>query len=271
MDTKKMFVHGVGCLLVVSLMGIEESFAVQRGTVQQVDQEGTIAAVGPGMVQLKTLTGQGWLFRFSQKTKVHVRGSADKSFLQPRVVVEFTATVDSKGHATSKLSKLTICNISPQKLPGLFPEGGTGLISEPSGPKKKKEPTGPTTYHVIGPITSVKEGQYSVSTPHGTVVFEVEDGAEIKVDLSVLLYVRPGDRIAVKGVAFREGMGEAQEIEVELATPLTAPETSRPKKKYDKKTLEKPEETAPEEKSEKTAPKKSSNKKLPKEETPEKE
>lgn len=278
MDTKKWLAAGLGCLLAVSLLVGGNVFGAQPKVIQQVEQEGTIAAIGPGMVQLKTLTGQGWLFRFSQQTKIHVKGSADKSFLQPRVAVEFTATVDQKGHATSKITKLTICNLSPQKLPGLFPEGAGGLIPEQPGqpglpaPKKKtKEPAGPTTYHVIGPIMNVKDGQYSVSTPHGTVVFEVDDAAEIKVDLSMLMYVRPGDRIVVKGGAYREGMGEAQEIEVELTTPLSGPETGRPKKKTEKKTTEKPEEPASEEKPEKPTPKKSSNKKLAKEETPEKE
>ncbi|HOM18710.1 MAG TPA: hypothetical protein PK777_09705 [Thermoguttaceae bacterium] len=278
MNTKKILAAGFGCLLGVSLLVGGKLFGAQPKVLQQVDQEGTIAAIGPGMVQLKTLTGQGWLFRISPQTKIHVKGSADKSFLQPRVVVEFTATVDQKGHATSKVAKLAICNLSPQKLPGLFPEGGTGLISEqpgqpghPASKKKTKEPAGPTTYHVIGPIMSVKDGQYSVTTPHGTVFFEVEEGAEIKVDLSALIYVRAGDRIVVKGGAYREGMGEAQEIEVELTTPLSAPESGRPKKKIEKKTTEKPEEPASEEKPEKPVPKKSSNKKLAKEATPEKE
>ena len=219
---------------------------------QEVDVEGTIAGVMPGMIQVKVLTGPTWMFQVSPKAKVEITGTAEKSFLQPGLLVEFKATLDQKFHATTKLTALTISSPSPQKFPGLFPEGGGLTIPEPGATKpKKKEAPAPGNYHVVGILMGIKEGQYSVRTPQGMVVFELDDAAEIKVEMNSpvgLRYARAGDQIHVKGVAFREGMGEAREITVKLLTALTGPETSRGKKKPEKKTIEKPDETTSEEK-----------------------
>jgi hypothetical protein len=238
---------------------------------QEVDVEGTVAGVMPGMIQVKVLTGQTWMFQVSPKAKVAITGTAEKSFLQPGLLVEFKATLDQKFHATAKVTALTICSLSPQKFPGLFPEGGGLTIPEPSGPKsKKKEAAGPGNYHVVGLLLmGTKEGQYSVKTPQGMVVFELDDAAEIKVEMNSppgLRYARAGDQIHVKGVAFREGMGEAREINVKLLTALTGPETSRGKKKIEKKTTEKPQEATPEEKPTKPTPGTKASKAPPKEE-----
>ncbi|MCS7305733.1 MAG: hypothetical protein NZ602_11590 [Thermoguttaceae bacterium] len=271
MDTKKLVLIGQVCVW-AGLLGSTGTFAAQP-KAQDVEVEGSIVGVMPGMVQVKSLTGQPWMFRVSPKAKVEITGNAEKSFLHSGLFVEFKATLE-KFHTTSKVTALTICSPSPQKYPGIFPEGGALQIPEqptPKGKKKEKEFSGSGNCHVVGTIVGVKDGQYSLRTPNGLVIFEVDDNAEIKVELTSpqgLLYARTGDQIVIKGVAFREGMGEAREVTVKLLTALSASETGRPKKKVEKKPVEKPGETAPEEKPEKPASKKSSSQKLPKEENP---
>ncbi len=246
MDTKKLL--GIGWVCVWAILGGRTCLLAAQPKAQEVEVEGSIVAVMPAGVQIKTLTGQGWMFRVSPKAQVHLTGTAEKSFLKPGVFVEFAATLDQKFHATSKVMALTICSPSPQKFPGLFPEGGGLQLSEQPGPKpKKKEVPGPGNYQVVGAIMGVKDGQYSVRTPQALVVFELDDNAEIKVDFTTpqgLMYARPGDQIMVKGVAFHEGMGEAREVTVKLLTALAGPETGRTKKKPERKTTEKPDEAA---------------------------
>lgn len=226
---------------------------VQRG--QEIEIEGTIGMVGPGMIQLRTLTGELWLFRIPPTAKVEVKGTAEKSFLRPGMFVRFRATVDPKGHATSKVPQLTIRNPSIHEPPAMIPEAG-GLISpEPAGPRKKKEKeTVPLPYQVFGRISSVKDGQYLVLTPQGAVTFELEETAKIDVDMTNLICVRRGDRVAIKGVVLAPGRGEAKEVRIELSSPLTGPETAHPKKKSSQKPM--PLQEAPHFQSEKTTPKK---------------
>ena len=255
MDTKKQMALGwVGFWGVLAGGGL--LWAAQLKVPLNV--EGTIVGVKPGLVQVKILTcdqnmalpGQTWMFKVPPKTKVQITGTAEKSFLQPGLLVEFKATLDQKFHATAKLTALTICSPSPQKFPGLFPEGGGLTIPEPGGTKpKKKEAPAPGNYHVVGLIRSVKGGQYSVDTPQRTVVFELDDAAELNVEMNSpagLQYTRAGDQIYIKGVAFGQGIGEASEITVKLLTALTGPEPPRGKKKFEKKTAEKLDEATPE-------------------------
>lgn len=268
MDTKKLVVIGWVCVAAIVWLptGL---WAAQPKAQQEVELEGTVGALMPGGIQLKTLTGQAWMFRIAPKAQVHIMGTAKKSFLQPGLLVEFKAILDQKLHATTKVTALTICSPSPQKFPGIFPEaGGLQIPEQPGQNPKKKEAPGPGNYHVVGLLMGVKDGQYSVRTPQGLVVFDVDDEAEIKVELTTpadLRYVRAGDQLQIKGVAFQPGMGEAREVMVKLLTVLGGPETSRPKKKPDRKTTEKSEELSPEpEKSpQKTAPGKTPQQHVP--------
>ncbi len=264
MDRRKMVVSCVGCLLAIPIGGIGESLGAQAPT-REVEIEGTVVGVNPMMVQMTTSTKIPWVFRLTQKTQVLVQGTAEKSFLRPGVFVEFTAMVDRKGNATTKVSELIICNPSPQKFPGVFPaEGGLGVPEPPAG---KKEANAPAMYQVVGIITAVKNDQFSVKTRQGTVHFELDMSPKITVNMTNLAYVRQGDKIRVTGSAFREGLGEAQQVIVELNTPLTGPE-SQPKRKYEKKDTEKPVQPLSEEK---PHPEKKSSKKTSKKEAPQEE
>ena len=73
---------------------------------------------------------------------------------------------------------------------------------------------------VRGTITSLKDGKFAMKIGHGIVKAEVDDSAEISVDMSELKFARKGDNVSVQG----RGTGAtvvAESVTVQGAEPLT--------------------------------------------------
>lgn len=212
-----------------------------------VEADGTIALVSPMGVRITTSTNQVWLFRVNPKTEVQVTGTAEADFLRPGLFIEFTAEVDRKGTATGEVTELTIFAPTMQKFPGLFPAGG--FTPQPD-PTAKPDPKAPTSYKVMGQITAIKKEQITVNAGRGTVRFDLAADPKIGVEIAdpkvALSLMHQGDKIKVRGTSTQDGFGEAQQMEVELAQPL-----SGAKKKPDRKPDEKPDDGDKPEKPEK--------------------
>jgi len=223
-----------------------------------VDASGTIEAVAPGLIQIKSIAGELWLVRLTRETTVQVTGEAKADVVTVGSFVSFVADVDKRrSQVQEKVDKLTLFTPSPERQFGAFPDqGGLGADAgsgpfgaDPFGgkPRVAQQPradkdTGPPVerFEITGRISGIKKnGKIFVYAPNTyfkpAVEFELAEDPEIQLDLSGLtMYTlaKPGDKVQARGRQVGQNMVQATDLTIELAEPYT---TVQPKKKPPRK------------------------------------
>jgi hypothetical protein len=195
---------------------------------------------------LKMKTGNGWVtVNIAPGAKVQYSNKATIDFLKAGVAVEFTAEVDAKHNVKNAVKQLTVVSLTTDRGAGLFPEGSSQpkaavannagravgfqvpnaaaadkATKEKAAPRKAAAVQLPATCVVRGTIMSLKDGKIAMKIGHGTVKAEVDDSAEIKVDMTELKFARKGDSVSVKGRGAK-GAVVAESVTVQGAEPLT--------------------------------------------------
>jgi hypothetical protein len=220
----------------------------QRGPMPTT-QDGTVESFVMGGMRMTTKDGQAVSVLVAPATTVHLTGSATSDFLKPGLAVEFTAEVDKKHMVKEKVTSLTVVTATAEHPVGLLPEGsesvkpaeadnfgfaaggGDGAAAAPAdkGTKKaektEKHKSGPiqlpATVVVRGYVKSCKAGKLVVNYGHGVVKAQLDDEAQIAVNVADLSAARKGDAISVQGRALRQGFIQAESVTIQAAELLS--------------------------------------------------
>lgn len=234
-----------------------------------LETSGTIEAVGPGMVQVLSAAKQPWVLQVLPNATCQLTGKAKAEFLGPGLFVRFVAEVNKRrGTVDEKITKLTIFTPSQFRQPGAEPDLGAGsTFGDRTGAEKKADeapkPTfgagaapspalgggagkrsGPGAkgddvkmFDVRGQITAVSNGKATIHVPN--VYFkpllrvEIAEDADIDVELddpAGYTLARKGDKVQARGRQTLGNQGFAEDLQIELASPLGASE--EPKKAH---------------------------------------
>ncbi len=223
----------------------------QRGPLPTT-QDGTVESFVMGGMRMTTKDGQTVSVMLAPATTVHLTGSATSDFLKPGLAVEFTAEVDKKHMVKEKVTSLTVVTATAEHPVGLLPEGsesvkpaeadnfgfaanagdGAAAASADKGTKKaektekhEKHKSGPiqlpATVVVRGYVKSCKAGKLVVNYGHGVVKAQLDDEAQIAVNVADLSAARKGDAISVQGRALRQGFIQAESVTIQAAELLS--------------------------------------------------
>jgi hypothetical protein len=208
---------------------------------------GTLKGVAPGVIQVEASEKEVWLLKVEAKPEdVSFTGSAEKSFLQPGMFLEFRSPVNKRGMVLEPIASLTVFTPSEARAPGVQADGDLGggggaLFNEGKEEKKgeakeKKAPKGKgddTVYLVRGAISKIgRAGDVTVSAAGAQVKFNLAEDCKISVEVNELSYVALGDKVTVQGwyIEDQPGQGAASKIEVSAAKPLTSGVKKKPTK-----------------------------------------
>ena len=254
MSSRYRFSIAVSCTLglwILTSGGAAPAQFPGRPPVQpaRVDISGTIEAMVPGYLKVKTAADQSWTLQIARNAKILVTGKATVGFLSTGHFVSFVADVDKRrSKVEEKVSKLTIFTPSPERAMGAFPggmggaEGGLGPNPFGPGPGFQQPPAGGPnagppveSYEIVGRIASMKKGKVTVYVPNPFFkpALQIELAEEVDIDLDLAgpaLYslAKQGDKIEARGIQVRETAAQVNEVTIELAEPLGPPQKKRP-------------------------------------------
>jgi hypothetical protein len=210
---------------------------------------GTVKGVGPGALQVAVTEKEVWVVSVDPAIKpqdITFTGSAEKSFLQAGMFLEFRAQVNKRGTVLEPVATLTVFTPGEGRLPGLQADsdlgGGVPVLKEEKGEKKPdskekkaaKAKPDDTVYLVRGAITKVgRGGDITVSADGDQVKFNLAEECKISVDLNDLAFVAPGDKVTAQGWFYKDRPGEGVangRIEVTAEKPLTSGVKKKPTK-----------------------------------------
>jgi hypothetical protein len=220
-----------------------------------VQPGGTVEAIGPGFLQIKSLTGQQSVIQLLENTTVHVTGTAKVDVIGPGTFISFVAEVDKRrSEVQGKVGKLTLFTPSAERPLGAFPGGAAGaaLGADPFGANPAAQPpaagadNGPPveTFELVGQIKGIdKNGKLMLFVPNQyfkpAVEIELTEEPEIHLDLSgpaMLRFVKPGDKVQGRGRQVTPNVAQVTELTIQLAEPLTTVKSKEPKKKPTRRT-----------------------------------
>ncbi len=233
----------------------------QMQKLPPLETAGTIEAVMPGYIKLESESKQTWIIQVLPNARCHVTGKATPEALTPGFFIRFIAEVNKRGAVEQKVDKLTIFTPSPTRQVGAEPDNGMGTTFGPrpgeegadgakpkpafgasiampdpllaAGAKKAGAQSGGTSqvYDIRGQIVNVANGRLNLHVPNAhfrsSLRVEVAENADIDVELDdpmCYTLARKGDKVRVLG---RQGLGNrgiAEEIDITLSEPLTAPQ-----------------------------------------------
>lgn len=204
---------------------------------EPLNLSGTIKGVGPGALQITVTEKEVWIVSIDPKIMqqdVTFTGSAEKSFLQPGMFVEFRSTVNKRGTVLEPVASLAVFTPSEGRLPGLQADGAPGGALDPKDKKAAKAKADDTVYLVRGAITKVgRGGDVTVKASGDLVKFNLAEECKISVDLNDLSFVAPGDKVAVQGWFYKDRPGEGMAnntIAITAEKPLTSGVKKKPTK-----------------------------------------
>ncbi len=226
-----------------------------------VEASGTIDAVAPGLIRIKTPIGQLWVLQVSRETKVRVTGTAKKDVLRPGSFIRFTADVDKpQSRAQDQVGKLTLFTPSRERPPGAFPDqkgldlaaGDNAFGADLPGKKpraKRKAARGKETrppierFEIFGQIRGIsKEGKLTVYVPLNRyfkppLEIELSEEPEIELDLtgiSAFRLAKKGDEVEARGrqvspaTPLSPAAAQLTELTIKLAEPWTVVQPKKP-------------------------------------------
>jgi len=227
-----------------------------------VDASGTIEAMAPGLLRIKSVTGQPWMLQVTRESTVHVTGTAKPDVLSTGGFISFVAKVDKRqSRIEDKVGKVILFTLSPERPLGAFPSQrglGDGAAAEPFGadqpggepaarekPNRRKE-EGPTVqeFEIVGRIAGIdKTGKIRVFAPNNyfrtPVQIELTEEPEIELDLTgptMLSLAKIGDKVLGRGSQVAPNLVRLRELTIELAEPFTTVKPKQARKKPTRRT-----------------------------------
>lgn len=204
---------------------------------EQIEAGGTIKGIRNGQFYVVTSDGGQWIVNVDPKAqKLTFAGSADASWLQPGMFVEFNATVNAKGEATTPVKIANVMTPTKDNPPGVGNDSGgksEDFFGVKEGDDKKKEET--IKVRVVGQITGVKDGVATVNGGNAMLLVPFDPAAKISVEMpgaDGLGLARPGDKIEFSGwyVKNNKGQAWANTIHVSGSEAFTSKSPAKPPK-----------------------------------------
>lgn len=220
---------------------------------ENVRAAGTIKDAGMGMLHVVGAGGDQWLVKLEANPRnVSFVGTAEPSWLQPGLLVRFSGRIDRRGKLVDPIGMMSVISLREGYQIGIMPEGGRGkdgpgLFEEPKPEKTPvKKPAGPPepiAILVIGRLTTIKNGKFTIDAGGKQLKGELEEDARISIDVADLSWVRAGDKVELQGWAYpqQKNLVHAQDITITASTPL-ASDKKRPPTKEGKEGKEKDKE-----------------------------
>ncbi|HUT12091.1 MAG TPA: hypothetical protein VMY42_16435 [Thermoguttaceae bacterium] len=206
-----------------------------------IELSGTVAAVQPGVILVKTPADELWGLRVTERAEIRVIGKAERDVLCPGLYVRFVATVDKqRSRVLDTVSKLTIITPSQEvgRQPGVFYPGqeeGMGEqpnpVFQPPGGVPGAEPPGNAEakneelFDIRAQVTGVRGNRVSLYVPNAffkpVLMIELADDLEISLDLNNYGIAGPGDKLLSMGRQIAPQAVEALKVSIELAEPYS--------------------------------------------------
>lgn len=203
----------------IALISVTSAGAQAPPNAQAFEEEGKVAGVAPGGLQLLTDQNQPWLVQIVPlKTAVKITGTAEPGYLRPGVCVKFAAAVDAKGNLTEELKELEIYT----------PSGKVKFGTFPTGSDENAKPIGKLTdgtYDFRGKVVVYRDGELTVVAGK-KITGKVAPDAKIAVNVSDLSFAQPDDEVRVRGWERsrpngpQPGIAIGSEVEIALSKPL---------------------------------------------------
>ncbi len=202
---------------------------------QDISGKGEFDANVQGDVLKAQIDGRTWFIKLDPKASVKVTGSAAPEALAPGMFVSFKGDFDKRGKAAEEVKDLEIFSPDAKNPIEAVPAGGAfggGAFDEqPKKTAPKTPATTPTSLSIVGRITVVKKNNITVACGNMTVRADVASDATIAVNAGTMMLASPQDKVSVKGWYYpssgptqnKPGMMIANEVEVQMAKPLTGP------------------------------------------------
>ena len=206
--------------------------AVKAPQPERFSAKGTVEGVIRGKIKLKSTTDQIWIVNVGKGTEVAVKGEAAPETLSPRMWIRATMALDRRGRSKEPLTALTVISRREDTVVGVFPvQTAVGFDAPAPDPQAAKDPNATTDYDVVGVLSGMKKGKYTVKTQAGnqmvTIEFELAEDAKIDVNVDDYSLAKLGDEISVSGTVVKQapgpvkpgeitGLGNATSVEIQL-------------------------------------------------------
>lgn len=240
---------------------MQQSQQQQLQNLPPLQTVGTIEAVMPGYIKFESESKQTWIVQVLPNARCSLTGKATRDALAPGFFIRFVAEVNKRGAVEQKVGKLTIFTPSQTRQVGAEPDNGLGTTFGPrpgdehaagakpkpafgagiampdpvlaAGAKKAASQSGGSSqvYDIRGQIVGVTNGRLNLHVPNAhfrsSLRVEVAEDADIDVELDdpmCYTLARKGDQVRIQG---RQGLGNrgiAEEIDITLSEPLSAPQ-----------------------------------------------
>jgi hypothetical protein len=191
---------------------------------------GTIKNVVPGGITLVTSEGEMWNVQLPRQAKdINYSASTDLEFLKPGMAINFSAMVNNKGLVVSEVASITVFTPLANTDLGIIPEGGNtanpadALFTDAKEEKKPAKAPEQVACYIGGQLVSLKGKKMIVSAGGAQLKCDLAENAQVKISVSDLSYLQPGDKVEVEGWYYsgRKEMGAmANRVSVTAANPL---------------------------------------------------
>jgi hypothetical protein len=176
---------------------------------QKFEIKGKISGLRPGFIQVKTGKGELWVVKVDANLKeIKLDGSAEPSWLQPGMFVEFDNRFDGRGQPVTAVTELKVFS------PNAKTQFGVAPLAERA--EEGIPPANPQTIdmRITGRLMAYKNDKISVMAGNTPVLVKLAPILTITVELNDYRLSRPGDTIHVTGKYFVKGQGLADRIEI---------------------------------------------------------
>lgn len=239
---------------------------------------GTIKGPAPGGLEVAGSGGERTVVTIDRNAnpnqmQLAYYGQAETSWLRPGMIVRFATTLDKKGRMVEPISQLDVITLRPGYQIGVSAESGLndkegpGLFQdkEPEKPAKKPAVQENTPVLIIGRLTEIKNGKFSIAAGGRPMKGELAEATRVSIDMNDLSLAKAGDKIEYQGWSY-PGMKQvaicnnititgSEKLVGETKKKPPMPEAKEGDEKPEGKPGEKPAEKAGEKAGEKAAEK----------------
>ncbi len=186
------------------------------------------AAVGYQM-KLKADDNQDYMAVINpQLTNVKYVGTADVKFLQPGLLIRFTAAFDKSGNAEAPLSELEIFTPVRQRrmTPELLQSQTPGIYPADDAQEGPPAAAGFQRYRIVGKLAGMQADKIQVMTGARPLIVKLDPAVSISVTSGDTSFCQPGDEVQVSGLTnpAQANWIQAESLSITGAKPLAPPE-----------------------------------------------
>jgi len=166
---------------------------------EHFNARGVIESITPTEVKFKADNGESVTAKFSKSAEKRVSGTAERSCLQPGVLISFDAPASKKlKKIRGSVAKLKIFTASRELMPGLLPAAGGAPPPMETAEDQEAEWKASV---VSGQIVTVQDNVVILSVPDFSQRLKIEltPTAKIEVDIDDLSVLKPGDKVSGQG------------------------------------------------------------------------